>query len=62
MSIVDLKGVSFKVIVIGDSSTYHTYSVGVGKTSLIHKYIHGEFLTEYNITVGVDFKSKTVHL
>ncbi len=36
--------------------------IGVGKTSLIHKYIHGEFLKDYNITVGVDFKSKTVQL
>jgi hypothetical protein len=42
--------------------TFILIIIGVGKTSLIHKYIHGEFLSEYNITVGVDFKSKTVNL
>jgi|JI9StandDraft_2_1071091.scaffolds.fasta_scaffold310336_2 small GTP-binding protein len=43
---------SFKIIVIGDS--------GTGKTSLIRKYIHGAFKDEYEVTVGVDFSSKTV--
>jgi hypothetical protein len=61
MSILDLKGISFKVIIIGESSN-PLITLGVGKTTLIHKYIHGEFLNEYNITVGVDFKSKTVQL
>ena len=61
MSIVDLKGVSFKVIIIGESGTFFM-SLGVGKKTLIHKYLHGDFLNEYNITVGVDFKSKTVHI
>jgi GTPase SAR1 family protein len=27
---------------------------------LIHKYIHGKFKDEYQVTVGVDFSSKTV--
>lgn len=61
MSIMDLKGVSFKVIIIGESGTFFI-NIGVGKTTLIHKYLHGEFLNEYNITVGVDFKSRTVHI
>lgn len=33
---------------------------GTGKTSLIRKYIHGAFKDEYEVTVGVDFSSKTV--
>lgn len=33
---------------------------GTGKTSLIRKYIHGTFKDEYEVTVGVDFSSKTV--
>ena len=34
--------------------------IGTGKTSLIRKYIHGTFRDEYEVTVGVDFSSKTV--
>jgi len=33
---------------------------GTGKTSLIHKYIHGAFKDEYDVTVGVDFSSKMI--
>jgi GTPase SAR1 family protein len=62
MSILDLKGISFKVILIGDSSKFFLFILGVGKTTLIHKYIHGDFLFDYHITVGVDFSSKTVQL
>lgn len=40
MSIVDLKGVSFKVIIIGQSGIF-SINLGVGKTTLIHKYLQG---------------------
>lgn len=41
-----------KVIVVGD--------MGTGKTSLIRKYVDGQFSEYYKITVGVDFASKSI--
>lgn len=29
---------------------------------MLFKYIKGEFSTEYNVTVGVEFNSKTVEI
>lgn len=43
-----------KVVFVGDS--------GVGKTSIIHHFIHGTFLDKYKTTIGIDFKSKTLYL
>ena len=43
---------SFKVIVIGDQ--------GVGKTSLIVRYIKDVFSKDYKVTVGFEFYSKVV--
>lgn len=37
--------ISFKIIVVGDR--------GVGKTSLIVRYVKGTFDKNYNVTVGV---------
>ncbi|MGV9173557.1 MAG: Rab family GTPase, partial [Promethearchaeia archaeon] len=34
----------------------------VGKTSLVHRFINDEFQTNYELTVGVDFKTKDVEL
>jgi GTPase SAR1 family protein len=34
----------------------------VGKTALLTKYIKGEFTDAYNVTVGVEFTSKTVRI
>lgn len=43
-----------KVLLVGDS--------GVGKSSILLKYIDGIFTEDYMSTIGVDFKIKTVKL
>ncbi|KAF5291061.1 hypothetical protein FQA39_LY14494 [Lamprigera yunnana] len=45
------KELTFKVVVIGD--------FGVGKTSIIKRYIEGVYMTSYKITIGADFAVKT---
>lgn len=40
----------YKVLVIGD--------YGVGKTSIIRRYMEGVFNPKYKLTIGVDFSSK----
>ena len=42
----------FKIIVIGDA--------GVGKTSLIKRYVNGMFSANYKATIGVDFSLKVI--
>ena len=39
-----------KYIIIGD--------VNVGKTNLLLRYAHGQFRSDYNTTVGVEFGAK----
>ncbi|OHT11547.1 small GTP-binding protein [Tritrichomonas foetus] len=45
---------SCKLVVLGDS--------GVGKTTLIHKYINNEFRADFKSTIGADFTAKTIEL
>ncbi|CAD8084579.1 unnamed protein product [Paramecium sonneborni] len=44
----------FKFIIIGES--------GVGKSCLLLRYTKDEFTSEYNVTIGVEFSSKTVEI
>lgn len=41
---------NFKIVAVGKAST--------GKTSLIYKYVKGEFKSEYKVTLGVEFYTK----
>ncbi len=34
--------------------------VGVGKSSMLIRYIKGQFSDQYNVTVGVEFASKDI--
>ena len=43
---------SFKVIIVGPSA--------VGKTSLLNRFVHDQFVLKYKLTIGVDFLTKTV--
>lgn len=56
-----MDNIVFKVIVLGhQGNNYH--KIGVGKTAMLTKYIKGEFTDQYNVTVGVEFTSKTVRI
>ena len=43
-----------KLVVIGD--------LGVGKTSIIRRYVESDYSPEYRISVQLDFKQKQVSL
>lgn len=43
-----------KVIILGDS--------GVGKTSLMHRYVNDKYSQQYKATIGADFLTKEVEL
>ena len=45
---------TFKIIIVGDA--------GVGKTSLMYKYIYGTEQHHSDITIGVEFGSNTIEL
>ncbi len=38
-----------KIIIVGDAN--------VGKTNIVYRFVHGQFMSEYSITVGADFFS-----
>ena len=42
----------YKIIIIGDS--------GVGKSNILGRYLHNEFLQDTKSTVGVEFGSKII--
>ena len=49
----------FKIIVLGQQGQFNA-KVGVGKSSMLIRYMKGEFSSHYNVTVGVQFASKAV--
>jgi small GTP-binding protein len=48
------KNYTFKIILLGDS--------GVGKTSILKKYIENKFTNEYQCTIGIDFSTKFLEI
>lgn len=44
----------FKYIIIG--------SPAVGKSSLLSQYLNDVFMEEYEVTVGIEFGAKIIHL
>ncbi|KAG0017898.1 Ras- protein Rab-38 [Entomortierella chlamydospora] len=48
----DIREYLYKILVIGD--------VGTGKTSIIKRYVHNIFSTNYKSTIGVDFALKVI--
>ncbi len=42
----------YKLLVIGDQNT--------GKTSIIHRYVHGSFRDKYEVTVGAGINFKEI--
>jgi len=48
------KKVLLKIIILGDSN--------VGKTALLHKYVHGAFIQEHKATIGADFLTKEISI
>ncbi len=45
---------AFKVIIVGDSN--------VGKTTVVHRFLHDEFKSDVHLTVGVDFGIRVVQV
>ncbi|CAH7199423.1 Rab7b [Phodopus roborovskii] len=48
------KKVDLKLIIVG--------ALGVGKTSLLHQYVHKTFFEEYQTTLGASILSKIITL
>uniref|UniRef100_A0A8C9USI0 RAB7B, member RAS oncogene family n=3 Tax=Marmotini TaxID=337730 RepID=A0A8C9USI0_SPEDA len=48
------KKVDLKLIIVG--------ALGVGKTSLLHQYVHKTFYEEYQTTLGASILSKIIML
>lgn len=45
---------TFKIVIAGNGR--------VGKTSLMHRYVAGEFNRSYSVTIGADFASREVDM
>ncbi|KAI7903929.1 P-loop containing nucleoside triphosphate hydrolase protein [Cokeromyces recurvatus] len=48
----EMKECLYKILVVGD--------LGAGKTSIIRRYVHNIFSTNYKSTIGVDFALKVI--
>ena len=48
------QGGMYKIVVLGDD--------GVGKTSMIRRYVDRHFREEYVMTIGVDFSIKEIEI
>ena len=55
----DANIMSCKVVLLGESGIYQN-NIGVGKTSLIGRYVHNTFNSLSNPTLGASFAAKNV--
>jgi GTPase SAR1 family protein len=53
--------VKFKVLIIGPSGN-SCFNLGVGKTSLLNKYINNKFSYDYQVTTGIECFTKEVQI
>lgn len=51
----------FKILLIGPSGKSDITS-GVGKTSLLVKYVHNKFSYDYQVTTGIEYFTKEVQI
>jgi len=49
-----MKQIALKFLILGDG--------GVGKTTLLHRYVKGKFLNTSTMTIGVEFLSKQIKI
>ncbi|KAI8374865.1 P-loop containing nucleoside triphosphate hydrolase protein [Blakeslea trispora] len=49
---IEMREYLYKILVVGD--------LGTGKTSIIRRYVHNIFSTNYKSTIGVDFALKVI--
>ena len=49
-----MKNIVLKGLIAGDAS--------VGKTTLLHRYVEGEFIDSMTMTIGVDFHTKQLDI
>ena len=47
-------GIAFKIITIGDT--------GVGKTSILRRFVDNKFQKNYLATIGIDYKAKVINI
>jgi Ras-related protein Rab-2A len=54
----------FKFIIVGDSSKINSYNIaiGVGKSCLLLQFTDKRFKATHDLTIGVEFGSRTVSL
>lgn len=53
------ENIKFKILLIGPSGSSPSI-IGVGKTSLLLKYVHNKFSYDYQVTTGIEFFTKEV--
>ena len=60
--VIEAIPLSFKVILLGDSSSYPYKHIDVGKTSFIKQYVDRNFIEFTKPTTSIDFVVKTCQI